>query len=328
MEAVKADITCRLFQEKDIDGILRLWEQNSGWGAITREQFNDWYINTPYGESLLIVATDENDDVKGQIAYSPSQLLVDGERIKSMRASAPILAASLRHKFLRSAEHPAFMLIQKGFEEAAKRGIQFIYAFPAFGWKSMLQSIHQQLPYPGEIAYYDCFSIDLQKEQPVPVENYTIRQIEHFSSEHGQFWELAAQENPACCTVYREPNWMNWAAGNQLKLEVRSVRDDTLICICCLKKDGLIGDLVARNKEDLRIALTHIVWVGHHLNPSRIAVPFSHIKGMMTREIIRTLETIAYTKEDFCFVFDSYLLDSSLDYEKFKTANWYLTPLG
>ena len=62
-----AQITYRIFDKKDLPGILSLWENFSGWGGITSEQFTQWYINTPLGSCLIVVATDETDTVLGQI---------------------------------------------------------------------------------------------------------------------------------------------------------------------------------------------------------------------------------------------------------------------
>jgi hypothetical protein len=40
------------------------------------------------------------------------------------------------------------------------------------------------------------------------------------------------------------------------------------------------------------------------------------------------LNRIGYTKDDFRFAFGSYLLDKTIDFEKVKAANWYMTSLG
>ncbi len=37
---MSAAITYRPFQEKDLPGLLRLWEEESGWGALTPEQWH------------------------------------------------------------------------------------------------------------------------------------------------------------------------------------------------------------------------------------------------------------------------------------------------
>lgn len=76
------NLTFRLFEPDDIEGILRLWSGDSGWGGITEQQFYDWYINTPYGECLIAVALDKENSIVGQEVFTPSKIYVDGKEKK------------------------------------------------------------------------------------------------------------------------------------------------------------------------------------------------------------------------------------------------------
>ncbi len=85
METLTQKIVYRQYEEKDLPSLLKLWEEESGWGGLTIEQFNSWFINTPYGKSIIVVAENAAGKVIGQIVYAPSRMMVDGTEIKSLR---------------------------------------------------------------------------------------------------------------------------------------------------------------------------------------------------------------------------------------------------
>jgi hypothetical protein len=72
----------------------------------------------------------------------------------------------------------------------------------------------------------------------------------------------------------------------------------------------------------------HVVHRLHQSNAACIKVPFNQLKGMMTKESEVALKNIDFVKDPYRFAFGSYLLDTSLDFEKIRTPNWYMTPLG
>ena len=130
------NLTYRLYEESDMEAILWLWENHSGWGGLTQQQFKEWFVHTPYGNCLIVVAVDDRNEVKGQLILSPSRIIVEGKVVNTLRGAAPILDPSLRQSTLRSASHPAFALLKNACTIAAEKGYNFLYSFPAFGWLS------------------------------------------------------------------------------------------------------------------------------------------------------------------------------------------------
>ncbi len=132
------NLTFRLFQPDDLAGILRLWEEDSGWGGITAQQFNNWYVNTPYGECLIVVAVNEENRIIGQKIFTPSRISVDGEEKKALRLSAPILTKEFRAR-ISNESHPITGMYKLGAKTAFEKGFNLIYSFPVPAWLPVIK---------------------------------------------------------------------------------------------------------------------------------------------------------------------------------------------
>jgi hypothetical protein len=328
LATIQNQLTYRLFENGDEEGILRLWEKDSGWGPITLQQFNDWFINTPYGECLIVVASDDANIIRGQIVFAPSTLVADHRKIKSLRAAAPIVESSIRYPSLRNPEHPVMRLMATGLEFAKEKGYQFVFTFPAHAWISILKPFNQTLPYASEICDFSCFSISLKENDSTgDIENFSTDLIEQFSMEHEQLWGEAIKLMPVHCALHRDHRMLNRLGQHALKLETRSVVNDELLGFMIVKKDGLMIDLVARNQDDLVRVFEHSLSTLRSF-PEKNSLPFQYLKGMTTPLTTEILKRNDHTKDSYQFAFGSWLLDEHLDFETLTTSRWYMMPLG
>ena len=328
---VVSKLNYRHFEESDMEEILQLWKEESGWGEITAKQFNDWYINTPYGKCIVIVATDDENKIAGQIVYSPSRMIIDNKEIKTLRGSAPIISSSLRQGNLRTFDHPAFGLIKKGFEIATEKGFQYVYTFPSFGWLGMLRLFPKFMPNPTETVSYDCFAVSLEETQTLPsVKNdCCINIATSINEEYDELWQDAVKEMPIKCGIARHSKWLRFGIGPQLVLETRTSADKKLVGYITIKKDsGLITDILARNINDLKIVFDYSLHALHRQNPTGIPVAFTQLKGMLTKNIEPVISSKGFSIDSYRFAFAGYLLDTAIDFEKIKAENWYMTPFG
>lgn len=331
MITVTDNLLYRLYEESDRDGILRLWQEESGWGGLTIQQFESWFLKTPYGKCIIVVAVNNADTIVGQIIYSPSRMMVDEKEIKSLRVSAPILSSAFRQGNIKDYNHPAFSMIRKGFELANDAGYQYIYSFPAFGWLGLLRLLPKFLPNPSDTAVFSCFSTALNDAKTFSTFKYKYNVVitSTFSKVHTDLWTNAVKNLPVKCGVVREAKWLQWVFGGHLVLETRAASDNRLIGYMAIKKEtGLIVDVLAGNETDLKEVFLHSINALHQQNTKRIPVPFTQLKGMITPHTKPILECIGYTKDNYRFAFGSYLLDTTIPFEKVQTANWYITPMG
>ncbi|MEO6733905.1 MAG: hypothetical protein ABIN01_21965 [Ferruginibacter sp.] len=330
MDTSTEHITHRLCEERDKEAILQLWEEESGWGAITMEQFDTWFLNTPYGKCLIVVA-ENNDKIVGQIIYSPSRMIVDGQEIKTLRGSSPILSSDFRKGNIRNYDHPAFAMMRAGFDLAYQAGYQCVYAFPAYGWLGLLKLFPRIMPNPSDTASFDCFAIGLDTNQTfISVEDsLNVMIAVDFTNEYDALWEDAIVQMPVKAGIVRKAKWLKYIIGGHLVLETRSAVDNSLVGYMAInKKSGLMVDVFARNISDLEKVFQQAVKALHFANPQKIKVNFSKIKGMLTPVTQPIVSKIGYQTDPFRFAFGDYLLDTTIPFEKLAVSNWYMTPMG
>ncbi|WP_276502518.1 hypothetical protein [Terrimonas pollutisoli] len=323
-----AQITYRLFDKKDLPGILSLWENFSGWGGISKKQFNDWYLNIPGGPSLIIVATNGEDEVIGQLVFVPAKVFLCGNKVKALRLSAPILHKDFRQTDLRNNEHPAFMMIKTGCEIAQKQGYSLLYGLPAHGWIGLLK-LFPRFGLPDvEMTTWGCSSISLKNEmiwEQSNKENFSTSIGTSFDESYNKLWETAVSNFPVQCGVVRNAPRLQWKISRHLVIEVK--KENELLGYAAYKKaDGLLVDILAGNVKDLKKVLLASIKALHHKNENRYAFPLEEIKLMRSPHIVPLLKEIDHSNIDFQFAFGCYPLQAAIAKDAILPERWYIMP--
>ena len=322
-----AQITYRLFDKKDLPGILSLWENFSGWAGITSEQFTQWYINTPLGSCLIVVATDETDTVLGQIVLVPAQVILNGQSLKAVRLSAPILHPELRQADLRNKSHPVIMMVTKSVELASEKGYHILYSLPAHAWIGSLNILQRLGMHDLQMASYECRKISLIDEAIWSIcsgNALMISQVQHFSKSYDDLFAEATKQFPFSLCIARTTERLQWKISHHIVLEIRN--EQGLIGYVAYKKNGLLVDIMARTPAHLKQVLTASLKALHHQNDHRIKVPFDEIKFMMTTSVRNLLEGINHQPANFQFALASYPLQNHIDKHAIAPEHWYMMP--
>lgn len=321
-------LSYRVYEHSDLDAVLQLWEQHSGWGGISEQQFKNWYLETPEGPSMIIIAVNEAHQVVGQTVFIPSKIYADGQVIKAFRISAPILDNTIRQKDLKSTPaHPAFAMFRFGVKIAQEKGYKLVYFFPAFGWTGVLRLLKNITQ-----TTYDCFAISLNNPAmlyPAFQQKLTVKEVSRnkFNEEYDQLWKEAIVEFPVDCSVVRDAASLSWKLAEHLVFEVRQAETNQLKGYVALKKKtGLIMDMLARTQEDLEEMFAAFIWSVHHSNPEKIPVEWNEIKGMYTPVLKSVLQNIVFEIQNFTFAFGFSSLESTINQNFIKPDNWYLMP--
>lgn len=325
---VTTELTYRLYEDKDLEGVLQLWEHYSGWGAITHQQFEDWYLKTPYGPCLVVVAENEEGEIVGQIVFFPSVIYINGREEKAIRASAPIVNPTCRHQSLNHADHPALALIKFGMETGSKKGYEIVYSFPAQGWATLLKAFPRYGLQQMHVALYDCFAISLQAVNVQAVEEMGAGLLQsNFSEEYDRLWDDAVWELPIRCAIKRNAKWLQWKIFQHAVIEIRSKASRVLVGFVAVnKKSGLIVDMLARTNADLSNVLQATVHYLQSLNDGSELSGLNKLTGMLSSVTQAALENIPYTKENFTFAFSSTPLQDESLFESLAPENWYMMP--
>ena len=325
-------LTFRLFQPDDIAGVLQLWKESSGWGGITEEQFYKWYVETPYGESLLVVAIDEANRVVGQEVFTPSKIYVGGKEKKALRLSAPILAKEFREK-MGKATHPSIQMFRVGLNAAVDCGYSLIYAFPVPGWLRYIRLVAPQIGVDSQKFVFvesDCYALSLNSTAGgnLKIENdLEVSFISEFNDEYDDLWQSAKQNFPINCAIVRNSDWLKWKLGSHCVLEVRRNNDKELMGYAAIKKDsGLLVDALARTPNDLETIITVAIEALSQREDSKNQANIEEIKVMKTQALASVIQKLGFKREKFKFAFWCYSIDESVPCKVIEPQQWYVMP--
>ncbi|MGI8757164.1 MAG: hypothetical protein ACR2MB_15185 [Acidimicrobiales bacterium] len=323
-------LTYRLYQDADLPGMLRLWEESSGWGTLTPELWRQWYVDTPHGPSLIAVALDEDEQIAGQWVFTPSAVLVEGRDVSALRFSAPILRADLRRSALRSPFHPAVQLYLTGAEAAVARGYGLVYGLPDPAWLPASRLLARFEPLRYAVAEFACVAVSIAPpSQTVAADprNCAVDRVTTFGGEYDALWQSAQATGLVRCGVIRSSDWLQHKNGHHLSLEVRDSLDMTLLGYTAIKvKTGLLVDILACSAAALvRVLAATLDWLAGQGGEAWIG-DTGHLKAMESPALRPALRALGFAPVDYKFAFVCKALAPSLSTEAVSPACWYLTP--
>jgi hypothetical protein len=318
--AASADtLAYRLFRESDLPGVLRLWEEESGWGAITPEQWRRWYVDRPDGACMVMVAEDDEGHVAAQLVFAPTRVWIDGEEVAAVRVGAPIVAHRRRRRSVRHPDHPATRLYREGARAAAERGFRLLYALPEHGWLPFFRWL-------GGFAEADlpCRAAGVASAAWTGAAGgLRARPVERFDADFDALWARATAAFPIRCAVDRGSERLRYRIAGHLVLEVRD--GDALAGYAAInRRTGLLVDLLARTPEELAPVLAAAL--AQLAAETDGAIAPHDVKAMETPALRPALDALGFAPVDYRFAFVCTPLDPSLAAERIAPERWYLTP--
>ena len=328
-------LTYRLFEERDLPGLLRLWEE-AGWGALTAEQWRGWFVETPNGQALVAVAVDGAGEVVAQEMFMPSRVAVGGRVVRALRFSAPILNKELRGESLRHAGHPVVELYKAAAREAARQGFGVVYSLPDYAWLPVFRLAERfGMPRFAE-ASYPCVALPLEAEDGAEAtarrfdpdgRRLVARPVAEFGAEFDELWHMARASFPVECGVVRDAAWLRFRNSGRLAVEVRDASDDRLVGYSATKRQtGLLADLLARRPEDLAaVVAASAGWLASERG--RLAPEgLTELKAMRTPALARALDSLGFAPTGYRFAFTCNTFDPSLAPDSVAPERWYIMP--
>lgn len=319
-------LTYRLFEKDDIVGVLRLWEEESGWGAITEEQFDRW-IYTPFGECLIAVAVDESGTIVGQQVFMPSNFYLDGTEIKACRVIAPILSKDIRDN-IRKKNHPFYEMHHTCLRAAISQRFSLIYGFPMHSWLTVLHLFPKVGLPKMETAEYECWSLPKTsfKNFSIIFDDLEASPTTEISADFDGLWNEAKRKFPIKCGMVRNAERLRWKLGKHLVFSTRTSAGKLIGYVAINKKTGLIVDMLAQTPSDLEVIFTSTLKAFDRFERDNGAFSFGGIGLMKTETFSPLIEDFNFEKTDFKFAFGCYSIDSAIKTESILPPNWYKMP--
>jgi hypothetical protein len=326
---VTAELIYRQCRDEDLPGVLRLWAEDSGWGALTPETWRQWYVETPCGAALTMVAVDQAGEVVAQEVFMPVHLVVGEREVRALRVSAPILRKELRRAVL-DPTHPALVLVERAMSLAAESDYAVAYALPEPAWLPALRAAPRILPSIPRLAVadYPCVAATLEEPRSAAVDRAGLRveRMRDFGAEYDAFWESARRAFPIRCGVARRAERLRFRHGQHILLEMRG-RGGALAGFAVIKvRNALLQDVLARTPADLTDVIgAALTWLaGSDGELAQSGAP--QLKAMETPALRAALRALGFEPTGHRFAFAGGALDPTIPTDQIAPDRWYLTP--
>jgi hypothetical protein len=316
------ELSYRVSEEGDLPGLLRLWEE-AGWGALSPEQWREWFVDGPEGPCLIAVAVDRRGEVAGQEVFAPSRVGVAGREARALRFSAPILRRELRGESLRRSGHPVVGLYLAAAAAARERGFEIIYSLPEYAWLPVFRRA-ERLGVHFDATAFGCAELPLEAAALAALEpsarGVEARPVARFGADYEELWRQAQRSFPIACGVVRDAAWLTFRNSGRIALEVRDAGDGSLVGYSATKRQtGLLADALARTPGHLTAVIAATALRLRELGG------ITHLKAMRTPALGPSLDALGFTPVDYRFAFTCNTLGGAPG-ERVAPGDWYVMP--
>lgn len=322
-------LTYRLYQEQDSPGLLRLWEQETGWGT-PRPELRQWlFEGNPYEGTFIVVAMDESQQIVGEFIFFASLVSVDGREVRASRAFAPIVSKVVRDSY-RSINpfQPISAMYQLGVQVLQERGDELIYMVPNPRWMRFLRM------FPGlHCGSFPLWSLPLPLTDPLLLgDGFTSRPLAAWDERVDRLWQAASRLHG--CMAVRDARTLSWKVGNS-HYDVTAVeRGGEMVGLVASRKKGdrqwLIFDLLSADAEDsLRATLAAVCNLAHAkwaaTDPEETEFRLRKVAVLVTPVMERAVRSLGFTRDDYDFPLAINILDPKIAEQDVMPARWYIS---
>jgi hypothetical protein len=319
------DVTYRLYQEADLPGMLRLWQEETEWGSLTPEEWRQWYLDTPFGEASTVVAARNGEGILGQFVFMPSLVRVNGRSIRALRPSAPIvtktLLAALRE--IHPDQHPIAAMYRHATGVLQTRGYGLIYMLPDPRWLRALQ----MLPFL-QCGMFPLWTLPVPLDAPLSLgPGYTAAPLGLRDKRIDALWEKASQLHD--CLVVRNSQTLPWKVGAHAALGVE--KDGELMGLVASRAKGdrqwLVCDLLAVDGgPSLRATLAAAANLAHaRALAAPPEAPIRKAAVLVTPVLEPAARELGFARDAYDFPLAVHVLDTRLPVEEVAPQRWYVS---
>lgn len=238
----------RMSTEADEPALIQFWRDHGGWDQVTAEEWGHRLLRPPLGKAAVVVGTDPaTGELRGQFAFIPSLIVIDGREVAAVRPFAPILHKEHRTSLLgiiaNPFRHPILAMYKFGVEEMQRRGSGILYMVPDPSWIRLLKFFPR-----FQRGSFPLFSRPVPLAAPVPLgEGFTAAPHALSGERVDRLWARSARLHG--CQVVRDSRSVPWKIGSG-DYEVLGVeRGGELVGLVASRQKGdrqwLVCDLLA-----------------------------------------------------------------------------------
>jgi hypothetical protein len=317
-------LTYRLYQEEDLPALARIWEEETKWGKMTPEQWRQQFVDTPYGEASIALATNaDTGQIVGQLIFFPCLVRANEEDILAFRPFALIVTKEARG--LLGDTHPSVGMYWYGVQVVQARGGRLIYMLPDRNWVRTWQigPTVQYAPFP-------LWSLSMPLTEPLPLDDgYTMKPLEVWDEQVDNLWHKASRLYG--CQFVRNCRTLQWKIGGSDYTVTVVERHGEMVGLVASVQKGdrqwLICDLLTIDAEDsLRNTLIAATNVAHSqaMIPDR-EKPIKKVAVLVTPIMESVVHRLGFVRDAYDFPLVVHILDPSISMDEVAPTRWYIS---
>jgi hypothetical protein len=317
-------LTYRLYQEEDLPTLVRFWEEETKWGKIAPEKWRQQFIDTPYGEASIVLATNgDTGQLLGQFIFIPCLVGLNGRDVQAFRPFAPIMTKAARG-FL-SGAHPIIEMYWYGVKALQARGGSLIYMVPDPRWLRLFRMFPFLL-----CGSFPLWSLPLPLTAPLPLgDGYTMKPLKAWDEQVDDLWHKASRLHG--CQVVRNSCTLRWKIGRGDYTVTAVEREGDMVGLVASQQKGdrqwLVCDLLAADAGDsLCNTLIAVTNVAHSeaIIPDR-EKPIIKVAVLATPRMEPAVSRLGFVRDAYDFPMVVHILDPSILKEDVAPAQWYVS---
>jgi hypothetical protein len=240
-----------MYTEADIPHVCRLWSDHTEWGKIDEETWRARLVTTPYGDSPVVVAEDDETGlIVGHLAASRTLVQVDDVILPAARPGAAILKPEYRRLVHSPDPNDQPVIAMYNFAVGARRdaGIAFMYMLPNPAWRRLIRMLPAM-----RCESFPLWSRPLPLGEPIPLEaGYTAGMLPADTTQIDDLW--ASSRRVHDCQSVKDSTSLIWRLtrddSHLLTVEYGGVLVGLVTSQPRGDRQWLIGDLVVRDLTD------------------------------------------------------------------------------
>ena len=327
-------ITYRNYYESDVEGIIRFWNENSGWETdLDLKKFNVRFCSSHVAKPIIMLAIDDDiNEIVGLCSFIPLGVTINHVDKKCYRPLGAIFKESFRQKFgltsFLTGKHPIIQLCYHGAEKAKESDAALIYLIPDPRWGKILSVM------PCETRQFPLWSYNLAIAKPFELgSEISIGKIDPSDPGIDLLWQQSPKTD--LCTLTKDaPFYHLKVCASQGRYKLWGVRSgNQLIGVFTLdKKEGsrqwLICDLLASDHHEILLIIIKAACNTIHgeflqLNnksdqPYKAAI-------LATQLIEQKVKTLGFFKDNYNFVFAVHRLNGEFTKKEVAPERWYIS---
>jgi hypothetical protein len=322
----------RLFQDDDLQGLQRLWEQTD-W--CPDDGWSDWYLSRHlYGQPIVAVALDEQDEIAAQLEFQSCLVQIGEQETRAVRLAAAILRQDLRSRQLHNLSHPMLQLFRVGMEAAVSDGYHLLFATPHVNWLPVLQWANRMGVPSFQIMTQACQAALIDSAEGATVSpasvlfgggRFIATQGTEFGVDYDALWRRARLSLPVDCAVVRSVSWLNAHNRGKIIIEIRDAHSCQLIGYTAVRRhDGLIFDVLAGATTEFETVLAGTrQWVSRN-RAAAVSADVKALKVLALPIMEPALRSVGFEEDPYVFAFACSSLDSVLSPAAISPEKWYI----